>query len=216
MRGRSRTRQILSDAWESTISEDLLSNPWHRRIAETRLMKKFITDEEGTDLLLPRILVRKSLEVERGGFYIQFADIEAHGHIGSGPGCALVTSHGEEAKPRKDEFRERETSKLAKEDQRQQGKNNCFNEGRQNDQSKKLRKHQHLPIHASLWSILRVGRHQVGRGPYLCRSQVMLMTTYKFLRWMQSTRRMDEGVVTSEKCWSGIEVKMPEILRELN
>ena len=26
------------------------------------------------------------------------------------------------------------------------------------------------------------------RGPYLCRSPVMLMTTYKFLRWMRSTR----------------------------
>ena len=31
-----------------------------------------------------------------------------------------------------------------------------------------------------------------------------------------STERMDEGVVTSEKCWSGIEGKMPEISRELN
>ena len=31
------------------------------------------------------------------------------------------------------------------------------------------------------------------------------MTTYKFLRWMHSTRWMDEGVVAAEKCWSGIE-----------
>ena len=29
-----------------------------------------------------------------------------------------------------------------------------------------------------LWSILRVVRHIVGRGPYLCRSQVIWMTTY--------------------------------------
>ena len=27
---------------------------------------------------------------------------------------------------------------------------------------------------------------------------------------------MDERVVTSEKCWSGIEEKMPEISREVN
>ena len=27
------------------------------------------------------------------------------------------------------------------------------------------------------------------------------MTTYKFLRWMHSTRWMDERVVASEKCW---------------
>ena len=65
VRGKSRTRQTLSDAWESTIREDLFGNPWHRRlhsaIAETKLTKKFITDEEGTDLLLPRMLVKKPL-----------------------------------------------------------------------------------------------------------------------------------------------------------
>ena len=37
-----------------------------------------------------------------------------------------------------------------------------------------------------------------------------------FLRWMHSTGRMDEGVVTSDKCWSGIEQRMPEISKELN
>ena len=58
-------------------------------------------------------------------------------------------------------------------------------------------------------------RDKVGRGPYLCRRQVMLMTTYKFLRWMHSTRWMDERVVTSEKCLIGIEEKMPEFSREV-
>ena len=42
------------------------------------------------------------------------------------------------------------------------------------------------------------------------------MTTCEFLQWMHSTRRVDEGVVLSEKCWSGIEEKMPEISKELN
>ena len=56
---------------------------------------------------------------------------------------------------------------------------------------------------------------KMGRGPYLCRRQVMLMTTYKCLRWMHSMRWMDERVVTSEKCWNGIEEKMPEISREV-
>ena len=46
---------------------------------------------------------------------------------------------------------------------------------------------------------LGVVRFRVGRG-----IQVVLTTTSEFLRWMPSTRRMDEGVVTSEKCWSGI------------
>ena len=93
---------------------------------------------------------------------------------------------------------------------------NQTNGGRQNYLSKKLRMDWHLPIHMLLWNILRVVRHKVGRGPYLCRIQVMLMTTYKFLRWMHSTRKMDERVVTSEKCWTDIKEKMPEISREVN
>ena len=53
-------------------------------------------------------------------------------------------------------------------------------------------------------------------GPYLCRGQVMFMTICKFLSWMYSMRKMDAEVIQSEKCWSGIEEKMPEIPREKN
>ena len=85
------------------------------------------------------------------------------------------------------------------------------------EQSDKLRKKVRFEQEALLlWNILRVVRHKLGRGPYLSRSQVMLMTTNKFLRWVHSTKRMDERVVTSEKCWSGTEEKMPEISRKLN
>ena len=107
MRGKSWTIQILSDAWESTSWEDLLDNPLHTLIAETRLTKKFITDEEGTDLLLSRMLVKKLLEVECRKFYVLSANIEAHGHMGSCLGYALLTLHGKATNPRKDEFRER-------------------------------------------------------------------------------------------------------------
>ena len=65
VRGRSRTKQTLSDAWDSTVWEGLFDNPWHMVITETRLTKKVIADEEGTGLLLPRMVVEKSLEVER-------------------------------------------------------------------------------------------------------------------------------------------------------
>ena len=44
----------------------------------------------------------------------------------------------------------------------------------------RLRVQQRLPIQLLLWNILRVVRHKIGRGPFLCRSQVMLVTTYKF------------------------------------
>ena len=42
------------------------------------------------------------------------------------------------------------------------------------------------------------------------------MTTCEFVRWMHSTSRMDEEVVTLGKCWNGIEEKMSEISREVN
>ena len=64
-------------------------------------------DEEGAGLLLLRMLVEQSLEVERRRFFVLSADIEAHGHIGSCRGHALIASHGKATKPRKDEFRER-------------------------------------------------------------------------------------------------------------
>ena len=106
-RGKSRTKQTLSDAWESTIWEDLFDNPWHTVITETRLTKKVIADEEGAGLPLPRIVAEKALEVERRRFYVLSADMEAHGHIGSCPGYALLLSHGKATKPREDDFRER-------------------------------------------------------------------------------------------------------------
>ena len=52
MRGKSWTRQILSDAWESTNWENLFDNPLHTVIAETKMKDKFIDDEKGTELLL--------------------------------------------------------------------------------------------------------------------------------------------------------------------
>ena len=76
-------------------------------ITETRLTKKFITDEEGAGFLSSRIVAEKPPEVERRRLYVLSADIEAHGHMGSCPGYALLTSQGKATKPRKDEFRER-------------------------------------------------------------------------------------------------------------
>ena len=55
----------------------------------------------------PRIVAEKPLEVERRRFYVLSADIEAHGHMGSCPGYALLTSQGKVTKPRRVEFVER-------------------------------------------------------------------------------------------------------------
>ena len=110
VRGKSRTSQTLSDAWEPTNLEDGSVDPWpmlirsHMVITEIILTKKFITDEEGAGLLLPKIVAEKPPEVERRRFHVLSANIEAHGHMGSCLGQALLSKV---AKPRKDEFRER-------------------------------------------------------------------------------------------------------------
>ena len=71
----------------------LFDNPLRTVIAETKLA---IEDQ-------PRIWVEKPREVERRKLYVLSANIEAHGHMGSCPGYALLTLHGKATKPRKDE-----------------------------------------------------------------------------------------------------------------
>ena len=66
-------------------------------IAETKLT---IEDQ-------PRMLIKEPLEVECRKFYVLYANIEAHAHMGSCPGNALLLLHGKATKTRKDEFRER-------------------------------------------------------------------------------------------------------------
>ena len=76
-------------------------------VTETRLAKKFITDEEGAGLPMSRMLVEKPPEVERRRLNVLSADIEAHGHIGCCPEYAFLVSRGEATEPREDDFRER-------------------------------------------------------------------------------------------------------------
>ena len=78
VRGRSWTRQILSGAWGSMIADTQLA-----------------TEDQ------PRRLVEEPVEVECRKFYVLHANIEAHGHMGSCPGYALLTLHGKSTKPTK-------------------------------------------------------------------------------------------------------------------
>ena len=55
----------------------------------------------------PRMLVKEPLEVECRKFYVLYANIEAHGHMGSCPGYVFLFLQGKATKPREDEFRER-------------------------------------------------------------------------------------------------------------
>ena len=70
VRGRSWARHISNDAWGSMIAET-----------------KLATEDQ------PRMLVKEPLEVECGKFYVLYANTEAHGHMGSCPGYALLIFH---------------------------------------------------------------------------------------------------------------------------
>ena len=106
VRGKSWTRQTLSDAWESTNWEDLCGTPWQMVAPELKLMKKVTAGKEGAGPPLPRIVVERASKVEPRRFYVLSADIEAHGHTGGCPCCAALASHGEATKPHNDECRE--------------------------------------------------------------------------------------------------------------
>ena len=107
LRGKSWTRQTLSDAWESTNLEGLCGTPWQMVAPELKLTKKVPADKEGAGPPLPRNVVERAPEVEPRKFCVLSANIEAHGHTGGCPGCAALASHGRATKPHNDECRER-------------------------------------------------------------------------------------------------------------
>ena len=114
VRGKSWTRQTLSDARESTKWEGLCGTPWQMVTPELKLAKKVTADKEGGGLPLPRIVVERAPEVEPRGFHVLSTDIEAHGHTGGCPGCAALASHEKATKPRNDEA-ERESERSLRE-----------------------------------------------------------------------------------------------------
>ena len=74
---------------------------------ELKFTKKVTADKQEAGLPLPRIDVERAPEAEPRRFYVLSADIEAHGHTGGCPGCAVLASHGKATKPHNDECRER-------------------------------------------------------------------------------------------------------------
>ena len=59
------------------------------------VIPEFKLTRKVTVFKLPRVVVEKPREVERRRFYVLSTDIEARGHMGSCPGCVLLTPQGE-------------------------------------------------------------------------------------------------------------------------
>ena len=70
VRGKSWTRQTLSDAWESANWEGLCGTPWQMVAPELRLTEKVTADKEGARPPLPRIVVERVPEAEPRRFYV--------------------------------------------------------------------------------------------------------------------------------------------------
>ena len=109
VRGKSWTRQTLSDGWESTNWDALCGTPWQVVAGELKLTNKVTADKGGAGPPLPRIVVERAPEVDPRSFYVLSADIGAHGHTGGCPGCAALASpfasHGRTIKPHNNECR---------------------------------------------------------------------------------------------------------------
>ena len=97
---------VRSKSWTTqTLSDGLCATPWQMAAPELKLTKKVTADKGGAGLPLPRIVVGRAPEAEPRRFYVLSADIAAHGHTGSCPGCAALASHGKATKPHNDECR---------------------------------------------------------------------------------------------------------------
>ena len=69
VRGKSWTRQTLSDAWESMNWEGFCSIPWQMVAPELKLTKKVTADKEGAGPPMPSTVVERAPEVEPRRFY---------------------------------------------------------------------------------------------------------------------------------------------------
>ena len=107
MRGKSWTRQTVSDACDTTNWDSLCGTPCQMVAPEVRLTKKVTTDKEGAGPALRSVIVERIPETEPRRFYVLSADIEAHGQTGGCPGCAALASYGRAIKLHNDECRER-------------------------------------------------------------------------------------------------------------
>ena len=100
VRGKSWTRQTLSDAWDSTNWEGLCGTPWQTVAPELKLTEKVTADKEGAGWLKER---QKS-NPEDSTFCLQTLKLT---DTGGCPCCSARESHGTVIKPHNDECRER-------------------------------------------------------------------------------------------------------------
>ena len=105
VRGKSWTRQTLSDAWESANWESLRGTPWHM-VAPDLILTKVKAHKEGTGPLCQGLWLKERQRLNPTRFYVSSADIEA-GHTEGCPGCAALASNGTATMPHDDECRER-------------------------------------------------------------------------------------------------------------
>ena len=76
VRGKSWTRQTLSDAWESTNWEGLCGTPRQMVAPELKFTKKVTADKDGAGPPLPRIVVEGAPEVEPRRFHVLSANVD--------------------------------------------------------------------------------------------------------------------------------------------
>ena len=100
VRGKSWTRQTLSDAWTRRTGTAWVARRGKRLAPELKRTKKVTADREGAGPPLRRIAAERIPEAEPRRFYVLSGDIGAHGHTGGCLGCAAPASHDNECRER--------------------------------------------------------------------------------------------------------------------
>ena len=107
VRGKSWTRQIPSDAWESTNWEGLCGTPWQMVAPELKLTKKVTAHKKRAGPHCQELLLKFRQKLNPEDSTSCLRTFEPHGHTGGCQGCAVLVSQGKATKPHNDECRER-------------------------------------------------------------------------------------------------------------
>ena len=107
VRGKSWTRQTLSDAWESTNWEGLCGTPWQKGAPALKLTKK-----EGADPHCQGLWLKERQELNPDGSTSCLRTLKLTDTLEGCPGCAALASHGKATKPHDGECREKSERSL--------------------------------------------------------------------------------------------------------
>ena len=107
VRGKSWTRQTLSDAWESTNWEGLCGTPWQMVAPELKLMKKVTAGKEGAGPRCQGLWFKERQRLNPEDSTSGLRTLKLTDTLEAAQAVHALASHGKATKPHNDECRQR-------------------------------------------------------------------------------------------------------------